>query len=101
MQITIEFKDADQIAALAHIAEIVEFSREGDAGKIQSLYTRDVINSMAFLLEAFDNVLNYIDSPFALPEMPEEEAVFLVIRMRNIGERILKLRDEISHQEEA
>ena len=94
MQITIEFKDADQIAALAHIAEFMDVSRKEDIDKMEGFYPLNVISPMAYLMEVFDDVLNYIDSPYAVSDALGKEAGILAYRMQGIGQRILDMKLE-------
>ena len=92
MQLTVEFEDADQIATLAHLAEILSLSRNNkEDAHLGSIYPGDVINSVRDLLEAFDDVLNHIDSPYACSVEDGKLAGSLAYRMQGISERILEM----------
>ena len=94
MQLTVELEDADQIATLANIAEIMKLSRKNDADKMSGLYPRDVIDAVRNLMEAFDDVLSHIDPPYAVSDDIGKDAGSLAHRMQVIGERISGLKKE-------
>jgi hypothetical protein len=91
MKLTVELEDADQIATLAHLAEILALSRNDQDNRMGSIYPGDVINSVRDMLEAFDVVLNYIDSPFSISVEDGKIAGSLAYRMQGISERILEM----------
>jgi hypothetical protein len=94
MQLTVEFDDADQIATLAHLAEIIDLSRKNDTDKMHTLYPRSVIDAVRSLMEAFDNVLSHIDSPYEVSENVGNDAGSLAHRMREISGHILEMKTE-------
>lgn len=92
MQLTVEFEDADQIATLAHLAEILSLSRNNvDDIHFGSINPADVINSVRDLLEAFDDVLNHMDSPYSGSDEDGKLAGSLACRMQEISEQILEM----------
>jgi len=95
MQLTIEFEDAAQIATIAHLAEIMSLSRKSDTSQMRALYPTDVIRTVRDLLESFDRVLNYMDSPYVVSEEDGKLAGSLAYRMQGIGERILEMKNEL------
>ena len=94
MQLTVDFENADQIATLAHLAEIMDLSRKNDADKMSGLYPRNVIDAMSNLIEAFADVLSHIDSPYAVSDDIGKDAGSLAHRMQEIGRRILEMKNE-------
>jgi hypothetical protein len=95
MQLTIEFDHADQIADIAHLAEIMSLSRKNDTVQMHALYPRDIISSVTALIESFDEALNYIDSPYVCSEEDGKLAGSLACRMQEIGQRILEMKNEL------
>lgn len=92
MQLTVEFEDADQIATLAHLAEILSLSRNNvDDIHFGSINPADVINSVRDLLEAFDDILNHMDSPYSGSDEDGKLASSLACRMQEISEQILEM----------
>ena len=67
MQLTVEFEDASRIAALAQLAEMMELTHKGDSDAIRGIYPLDIISATNRFLDALDNVLDYIDSPYGIP----------------------------------
>lgn len=91
MHLTIEFNDADQIATIAHLAEIMMLSRKNAVDDMKALYPHDVISAARALMEAFDDVLSHIDSPYECSVEDGKLAGSLAYRMQGIGERILEM----------
>jgi len=94
MQLTVEFEDASRIAALAQIAEIMKLSFDKDGDAIQCIYPLDVVSAMNIVLDALDNVLTYIDSPYQVSQSVGSEASTMAHRMLTIGQRILDMQNE-------
>ena len=94
MKLTIEFENASRIAALAQIAEIMELASNNDIEAIRGIYPRDVVSAMTVVLEALDNVLTYIDSPYQVSQSVGNEASTMAHRMLTIGQRILDMKNE-------
>ena len=94
MQLTVEFDDASRIAALAQIAEIMELSYKDDVDAIRCIYPRDIISAVDVFLNALDNVLTYIDSPYQVSQSVGSEASTMAHRMQTIGQRILDMKNE-------
>ena len=94
MQLTVEFEDASRIAALAQIAEIMKLSFDKDGDAIQCIYPLDVVSAMNIVLDALDNVLTYIDSPYQVSQSVGNEASTMAHRMLTIGQRILDMKNE-------
>ena len=94
MQLTVEFEDASRIAALAQIAEIMKLSFDKDGDAIQCIYPLDVVSAMNIVLDALDNVLTYIDSPYQVSQSVGSEASTMAHRMQTIGQRILDIKNE-------
>ena len=94
MQLTIDFDDAGRLAALAHIAEVMEFSANSDNDSFRSLDPHDVISAMRVVLEAFDDSLSYIDSPYGSDDVGKD-AGSLGFRMIEIGQRLLDMKNEV------
>jgi len=94
MQLTVEFEDASRIAALAQIAEILELTSKNDTEAIRCIYPGDVVSAMTVVLEALDNVLTYIDSPYQMSQSVSSETSTMAHRMLTIGQRILDMKNE-------
>lgn len=94
MQLTVEFDNANRIAALAQIAEIMKLSSKNDIEAIRGIYPGDVVSAMTVVLEALDDALNYIDSPYQVSQSVGSEASTMAHRMRTIGQRILDVKNE-------
>ena len=94
MQLTVEFDDASRIAALAQIAEILELTSKNDTEAIRCIYPGDVVSAMTVVLEALDNVLTYIDSPYQMSQSVSSETSTMAHRMLTIGQRILDMKNE-------
>ena len=94
MQLTVEFEDASRIAALAQIAEIMKLSFDEDGDAIQYVYPLNVVSAMNIVLDALDNVLTYIDSPYQVSQSVGNEASTMAHRMLTIGQRILDMQNE-------
>ena len=94
MQLTVEFEDASRIAALAQIAEIMKLSFDKDGDAIQCIYPLDVVSAMNIVLDALDNVLTCIDSPYQVSQSVGSEASTMAHRMLTIGQRILDMQNE-------
>lgn len=94
MQLTVEFENANRIAALAQIAEIMELSYKDDVDAIRGIYPRDIISAVDVFLNALDNVLTYIDSPYQVSQLVGSEASTMAHRMQTIGQRILDMKNE-------
>jgi hypothetical protein len=95
MQLTIECKDAGQIATIAHLAEMVSLSHKNGVADMKTLYPHDVICAVRDLMEAFDDVLSHIDSPYICSEEDGKLANSLAYRLQGIGERILEMKNEL------
>lgn len=95
MQLTIEFNDADQIATIAHLSEIMMLSRKNAVDAMKALYPHDVICAVRALMEAFDDVLSHIDSPYECSIEDGKLAGSLAYRIQGIGERILEMKNEL------
>ena len=94
MQLTVEFDDASRIAALAQLAEMMELTHKGDSDAIRGIYPLDIISVTNRFLDAFDNVLDHIDSPYQVSQSVGGEASTLAHRMLTIGQRILDMKNE-------
>ena len=94
MQLTVEFDDASRITALAQLAEMMELSSNNDIEAIRCIYPHDVVSAMTVVLEALDDVLTYIDSPYQVSQSVGNEASTMAHRMLTIGQRILDMKNE-------
>ena len=94
MQLTLEFDNASRIAALAQIAEIMELSHKDDVDAIRGIYPRDVVSAMTVVLDALNDVLTYIDSPYQMSQSVNSETSTMAHRMLTIGQRILDMQNE-------
>ena len=89
MQLTIEL-DADQIAHLAHIADMLEITKKNDAIRMRSVYPLHILMAMNHLMNSFNDLLDEIDSPYQLGPEVSQEASILADRLKKIRESILE-----------
>ena len=89
MQLTIEL-DADQIAHLAHIAEMMEISAAGDAVQMHGVNPLEILRAMNYLLNSFNDLLDKMDSPFQAGPETSQAALILTDKLNNIRESILE-----------
>jgi hypothetical protein len=94
MKLTVEFYDASRIATLAQIAENMDLFHRNDVNAIRSIYPRNIISAVDAFLNALDNVLDYIDSPYQVSQSVGSEASTMAHRMQKIGQRILDMKIE-------
>lgn len=99
MQLTVEFKDADQIAAIAHLSQILALARNNDDLGMKTLYPPDVMRSLNVLMDAIDEVLVHIDSPFIFSDDDGKYASIVAQKMQRIGAKIMDMGQEFSQRQ--
>jgi hypothetical protein len=65
MQLTVEFENADQIAAIAHLSQIMAMAGKSDELGMVTLYPPDVMQAINKMMDALEDALSYMDSPFS------------------------------------
>jgi len=99
MQLTVDFEDADQIAAIAHLSQILALARNNDDLGMKTLYPPDVMRSLNVLMDAVSEVMDHIDSPFNLSDEYGKYASIVAQKMQHIGAGILDMGQEFSERQ--
>lgn len=97
MKLTVELK-ADQIADLAHLAEMLDITRRNDTASMRSVYPLHVIMAMNSLLESFSDLLVEMDSPFEIGDDVTKDASILAYRLKEIGESMLEMKADFEER---
>lgn len=99
MQLTVDFEDADQIAAIAHLSQILALARKNDDFGMKTLYPPDVMRSLNVLMDAVSEVMDHIDSPFNLSDEDGKYASIVAQKMQHIGAGILDTGQAFSERQ--
>ena len=97
MQLTVELK-ADQIAYLAHLAEMLDMTRRNDTASMRSVYPLHVVMAMNGLIDSFADLLAEMDSPFEIGDDVTKDASILAYRMKEISESMLEMKADFEER---
>ena len=91
MQLTVEL-DADLVAHLAHLADMLDIARKQDVARMHSVYPLHIVMAMNCLIDSFAELLAEMDSPFQIGLDVSQDASILAYRMKDIGESMLEMK---------
>lgn len=91
MQLIVEFENADQIAAIAHLSQIMAIAGKSDELGMVTLYPPDVMQAINKMMDALEDALSYMDSPFQLSDEDGKFAGAVALKMQKISEQILEM----------